>query len=147
MFDVQVVNDEPAHAPSAEQAAAALNPVRYGKKEPQQHTFKADPKSAPRLLTYLFIIPVVAALPALLLVWIKQGANLAHVGHAFRNAPASHAIFLASVFALEAVFFLYYTHWKLFELLPAAGVAGLVAYLSGSRALTEVQERRLAGLR
>jgi oligosaccharyltransferase complex subunit delta (ribophorin II) len=49
--------------------------------------------------------------------------------------------------AFEGLFFLYYTSWNLFQLLPAAAVAGVVAFLSGSRALGEVQGRRLAGLR
>jgi oligosaccharyltransferase complex subunit delta (ribophorin II) len=48
---------------------------------------------------------------------------------------------------MEGIFFMYYTSWNLFQTLPAAGVVALVAFLSGSRALTEVQERRLAGLR
>ena len=48
---------------------------------------------------------------------------------------------------MEAVFFMYYTSWNLFQTLPAAGAIGTVIFLSGSRALTEVQERRLAGLR
>lgn len=48
---------------------------------------------------------------------------------------------------MEGIFFLYYTSWNLFQTLPAAAVVGFVAFLSGSRALSEVQERRLAGLR
>jgi oligosaccharyltransferase complex subunit delta (ribophorin II) len=49
--------------------------------------------------------------------------------------------------ALEGIFALYYTRWNLFRALPAAAAAGAVAFLSGSRALSEVQARRLAGLR
>lgn len=48
---------------------------------------------------------------------------------------------------MEGIFFLYYTSWNLFQTLPAAAVVGVVAFVSGSRALSEVQERRLAGLR
>ena len=48
---------------------------------------------------------------------------------------------------MEGVFFLYYYSWTLFQTLPVAGVVAIVAYVSGSRALTEVQERRLAGQR
>lgn len=48
---------------------------------------------------------------------------------------------------MEGVFFMYYTSWNLFQTLPVAIGVGAVAYVSGSRALTEVQERRLAGLR
>jgi len=49
--------------------------------------------------------------------------------------------------AMEGIFFLYYRNWTLFQTLPAAGVVGLVAFLSGSKALSEVQSRRLAGER
>ena len=48
---------------------------------------------------------------------------------------------------MEVVFFMYYTSWNLFQTLPVAVSIGLVAFLSGSRALREVQGRRLAGLR
>ena len=42
---------------------------------------------------------------------------------------------------------MYYTSWNLFRTLPVLLAIGTVTFLSGSRALTEVQERRLAGLR
>jgi oligosaccharyltransferase complex subunit delta (ribophorin II) len=42
---------------------------------------------------------------------------------------------------------MYYTSWNLFQILPAVAIVGTVTFLSGSRALGEVQERRLAGLR
>ena len=48
---------------------------------------------------------------------------------------------------MEGVFFLYYTSWNLFQMLPVAIGLGIAIFLSGTRALTEVQERRLAGLR
>lgn len=48
---------------------------------------------------------------------------------------------------MEGLYFLYYYSWTLFEMLPVAGVIGLVAFVSGSKALSEVQSRRLAGER
>ena len=75
------------------------------------------------------------------------GANLGHASTAFGAAPVSHGLFYGSILALEAIFFLYYTSWNLFQTLPAAAAVGVVAFLSGSRALSEVQERRLAGQR
>ena len=59
----------------------------------------------------------------------------------------AHSLFLGSIVAMEGVFFMYYVSWNLFQTLPVAAVVGTVALLSGSRALTEVQERRLAGER
>jgi oligosaccharyltransferase complex subunit delta (ribophorin II) len=63
------------------------------------------------------------------------------------DAPLSHALFVGSIIGIEGVFFLYYTVWNLFQTLPVLAALGVVAFMSGSRALTEVQERRLAGLR
>lgn len=122
-------------------------PVRYGAKSEIHHTFKDDPRNPPKVLTLVFSAAVAAALPVLLGAWALLGANLGHASKALGAAPVSHALFYGSVVALEAIFFLYYTSWNLFQTLPAAAVVGVVAYVSGSRALSEVQERRLAGLR
>lgn len=75
------------------------------------------------------------------------GANINHFGKAMSSDPVSHALFFGSIAAMEGLFFLYYTHWNLFQVLPVAIVLGAVMIVSGSRALTEVQERRLAGQR
>jgi len=48
---------------------------------------------------------------------------------------------------MELVFFMYYTNWNLFQMLPVAGVVSVVTILSGRKALGEVQSRRLAGER
>ena len=122
-------------------------PLRYGKLPEIKHTFRPDPTSPPKIITLFFLALVLAALPALFIVWRNQGANLNHMTAAFNSAPVAHTLFLGSLLALEAIFGLYYIKWNLFQMLPAAGVFGVIAYLSGSRALTEVQERRLAGLR
>jgi oligosaccharyltransferase complex subunit delta (ribophorin II) len=141
--------------------------MRYGKLEEIHHIFRADPQSPPKIITIFFTAAVLATVPILLGVvslielltsaisridtsfpqWLSLGANLNHLSTALSNAPISHSLFFGSIVGLEGIFFLYYTHWNLFQTLPAAAVVGSVAFLSGSRALTEVQERRLAGLR
>jgi oligosaccharyltransferase complex subunit delta (ribophorin II) len=73
--------------------------------------------------------------------------NLDHLSVALKAAPIPHIVFVSSVIGLEGIFFMYYTSWNLFQMLPASLIVGAVAFLSGSRALSEVQERRLAGLR
>ena len=75
------------------------------------------------------------------------GGNIDHLSKAFGASPVVHGLFLGSILAMEGVFFMYYTAWNLFTTLPVAAVVGMVAYVSGSRALTEVQDRRLAGER
>ena len=75
------------------------------------------------------------------------GANVKHVPTALSSAPVPHLVFGASLISLEVIFFLYYTSWNLFQILPPALAAGAVTFVSGSRALSEVQGRRLSGLR
>ena len=82
-----------------------------------------------------------------LLQWVVIGANLNHLFKALGSSPIPHTLFFSSILAMEGVFFMYYTSWNLFQTLPPAAGIGLVTFLSGSRALREVQGRRLAGLR
>lgn len=76
-----------------------------------------------------------------------MGANVAHLQKALSSAPISHVTFFGSIISMEGVFFLYYSGWSLFATLPIIGVVGVAAFLSGTRALGEVQSRRLAGER
>ncbi|KAL9633728.1 MAG: hypothetical protein Q9204_003275 [Flavoplaca sp. TL-2023a] len=122
-------------------------PLRYGKLPEIHHIFKPDPTSPPKIITVVFAVAVIAALPSLLIVWLSLGANVNHTSKAFGSSPLSHTAFFLSVLTMEGIFFMYYTSWNLFQTLPAAAVVGLVSFLSGSRALREVQERRIAGLR
>ncbi|BCS21007.1 putative oligosaccharyltransferase subunit ribophorin II [Aspergillus puulaauensis] len=146
----------PAYNKPAFQLSLARNPdepvptyevSRYGKLPEIHHIFKSDPRSPPVVITLAFIATVLAALPLLAALWLFLGANISHLPTAIKSAPIPHATFLGSLFALEGIFFLYYTSWNLFQILPAVAAVGTVAFISGSRALGEVQGRRLAGLR
>ncbi|KAF2141001.1 uncharacterized protein K452DRAFT_272777 [Aplosporella prunicola CBS 121167] len=122
-------------------------PIRYGPQPEIHHVFKDDPRNPPMIITLVFGAVIAVTLPVLFGVWLMLGANLNHAGKALGSAPISHGLFFGSIVALEGIFFLYYTCWNLFQTLPAAAAVGAIAYISGSRALSEVQERRLAGLR
>lgn len=141
MFDLNVARDP--NVP----LAVPEKPLRYAVDKEIHHIFRADPRSSPKIITLVFAAAVIGALPVLFGVWATLGANANHLGKALGSAPISHALFYGSILAMEGIFFLYYTSWNLFQTLPAAAVVGFVAFLSGSRALSEVQERRLAGLR
>ncbi|KAJ6140597.1 hypothetical protein N7470_010393 [Penicillium chermesinum] len=121
--------------------------ARYGKQPQIHHIFKDSPTSPPVAITLAFVGLVLAALPLLGGFWLLLGANVKHLPAALQSAPLPHAFFLGSLVAFEGLFFLYYTSWNLFQTLPAAAAIGAVAFVSGSRALGEVQGRRLAGLR
>jgi oligosaccharyltransferase complex subunit delta (ribophorin II) len=140
-FDLTITQEPGLPVPSGEAQ------LRYGKQPEIHHIFRSDPKSPPKIITVVFGAAVVACLPVLFGAWIALGGNLNHLSKSFSAAPISHGLFFGSIVAMEGVFFMYYTSWRLFQVLPVAGVIGLVAFLSGTRALTEVQERRLAGQR
>ncbi|OJD10614.1 hypothetical protein AJ78_08425 [Emergomyces pasteurianus Ep9510] len=140
-FQLHVTRDDAVNGP------LSSDPLRYGKREEIHHIFKADPKSPPIIITLVFVVAVLAALPTLAGLWFFLGVNLNHLPVALKSSPVSHFLFLGSIIGLEGIFFLYYTTWNLFQTLPAALVVGAVAFVTGSRALSEVQERRLAGLR
>lgn len=82
-----------------------------------------------------------------LLQWLFLGANVNHLPKALGKSPLAHAGFFGSIVAMELVFFMYYSAWNLFQVLPFILAVGVVAVFSGSKALGEVQGRRLAGER
>jgi len=59
VFDVEIKTDPTAPALSYEK------PVRYGAKPEIHHTFRADPKSPPKVISLFFATAVVATVPAL----------------------------------------------------------------------------------
>ncbi|KPI45872.1 uncharacterized protein AB675_582 [Cyphellophora attinorum] len=140
-FSVGVKADPTATTGSTEK------PLRYGKLPEIHHIFRSDPKSPNFVIVAFFTVAAAATLPVLLGLWLQVGGNLNHLSKALSDAPVSHALFFGSIVGIEGIFFLYYTVWNLFQTLPALAAVGIVAYISGSRALTEVQDRRLAGLR
>ncbi|KAG6140168.1 hypothetical protein E4U38_007629 [Claviceps purpurea] len=141
VFDIEIKTD-PSHA-----APSSVAPLRYGKLDEIHHIFRADPQNPPKLVSLVFALAVLATVPALFIGWIALGGNLCHAKKAMSNAPLSHALFFGSVVAMEGVFFLYYSAWNLFQTLPVMGVVGAIAVFSGTKALGEVQGRRLAGER
>ncbi|KFY63408.1 hypothetical protein V496_03969 [Pseudogymnoascus sp. VKM F-4515 (FW-2607)] len=130
-----------------EGAAQVAKPVRYGKLPEIHHIFAPDQSSPPRVISVFFALAVLGTLPVLLGAWALLGGNAGHVGAALSAAPLSHALFFGSLVAMEGVFAMYYVSWRLFEVLPLAGVVGAVAFVSGSKALSEVQARRVRGER
>ncbi|PQE15805.1 oligosaccharyltransferase subunit ribophorin ii protein [Rutstroemia sp. NJR-2017a BBW] len=141
VFDLAVSLDASKPAPAYEK------PLRYGKLPEINHIFRPDPQSGPKAISLFFVLAILATVPVVLGAWAYLGANLSHLSKATSAAPISHALFYGSIVAMEGIFFLYYSSWNLFQTLPAAGIVGLVTFLSGSKALSEVQSRRLAGER
>ncbi|KAK6065141.1 hypothetical protein SCUP234_10951 [Seiridium cupressi] len=141
VFDVEIKLDPNATPPTYEK------PLRYGRLEEIHHIFRADPTSPPKIISLVFALAVLATLPALFIGWLALGGNVAHLQKALSAAPVSHGLFFGSIVAMELVFYLYYISWNLFQTLPVIGLVSVVTFLSGTKALGEVQSRRLAGER
>lgn len=101
----------------------------------------------PALFVGVCFLPAHSPTILIILQWIALGANVNHIAKAFGHSPISHGLFFGSIVAMEGIFFMYYTTWNLFQTLPPALGVAVIIFLSGSRALSEVQERRVAGLR
>lgn len=140
-FDLTIETDPTAPPP------VVSPPERYTSKPEIHHIFRDDPRSPPKIISLFFTLAILATVPALFGSWLLLGGNIDHAGKAFGANPVAHGLFFGSIVAMEGVFFMYYTSWNLFQTLPAAAIVGVVTFVSGSRALTEVQERRLAGER
>lgn len=100
-----------------------------------------------KIISIVFTLAVIGTLSVLFGSWLLLGGNVSQVGQALRKAPLAHVTFFGSLLAMEGVFAMYYLRWKLFTVLPIAGVIGVVGVVSGSKALSEVQVRRLEGKR
>ncbi|KAM4058774.1 oligosaccharyltransferase subunit ribophorin II domain-containing protein [Hirsutella rhossiliensis] len=141
VFDISLKLDPNGPAPSYEA------PFPYGPLPEIHHVFRDDPKNPPKIVSLVFSLAVVATVPILFVGWLLLGANVSHAQKALGSAPISHAVFFGSLVAMECVFFMYYSSWNLFQTLPAIGIVGAAAFLSGTKALGEVQRRREAGER
>ncbi|KAH6687822.1 Oligosaccharyltransferase subunit Ribophorin II-domain-containing protein [Plectosphaerella plurivora] len=133
----------------ADDRAAQKNdpPLRYGKREEIVHQFRPPPQTPPKVISIFFALAVLATFPAVLIAWAALGGNVSDAAKSFSSAPLSHALFFGSLVAMEGALFLYHVQWRLFQFLPVAGVISVVAFVSGSKALGEIQGRRLAGQR
>lgn len=141
VFDLGIDRDPSIPLQTPERA------LRYGKLEEIHHIFHQGETSGPLIITLIFTGAVLATPIVLVGVWLSLGLNFDHIGEAFSNAPVSHALFMASIMAMEGLFMMYYISWNLFQTLPIATAIGSIIFFSGSKALTEVQNRRLASKR
>ncbi|KAK5992497.1 Ribophorin II [Cladobotryum mycophilum] len=142
VFDLTLKLDANSPVPSYEA------PLRYGKLAEIHHIFRGDPKNPPRLSrSHLLSQYWLLFHPCSSGYWFLLGGNVSHVTKALGSAPISHVAFFGSIIAMEGAFFLYYTQWNLFQTLPVMGIVGVTTFLSGTKALGEVQRRRLAGER
>lgn len=145
LFNLAIDNPEDS-AEVGSDGSTSPAPVRYAALPEIHHIFGPDPRSPPKIVSIAFTGAVVAILPIFILIWtVGLGANVDQLPVALRDGPISHVVFATSIVGLEATLVMYYLSWNLFQTLPVMVSLGVVALMSGSRALSEVQARRLKG--
>ncbi|KAG2186152.1 hypothetical protein INT43_002590 [Umbelopsis isabellina] len=111
------------------------------------HQFRAPEKMPPKIISLLASLIVLAPWVALIVGWSSLGYTPAKiVGSIKQNSAASTlaiASFLGTLAAIEFLFFNYWTHLNLFQTLGYLSVLSVVAFITGQRALTAIQLKRL----
>ncbi|CAO3666903.1 unnamed protein product [Umbelopsis vinacea] len=81
-------------------------------------------------------------------VWLQLGYTPAKVISNITQGSMASIVsilsFLGTLAAIEFLFFCYWTHLNLFQTLGYLSVLSLVAFITGQRALTAVQLKRLS---
>ncbi|CAB4395206.1 Ribophorin II [Rhizophagus irregularis] len=125
-----------------------LSPVliKYGPKPEIHHIFRPDQKLPPTIISYSFVIIVL--LPWLFLIgaWIHLGVNISFLTSEPGSLPVIIS-FLFTLLAIEILFYNYWTHLNIFQTLSWLSGLSILAFLSGQKALSDVQGWRLKGLR
>ncbi|EPS42201.1 hypothetical protein H072_3939 [Dactylellina haptotyla CBS 200.50] len=132
---------------AATKKSLAEPPLKYGKLNEIHHIFRPEPRSPPKIISLVFLVGVLACLPALFGAWFALSANVSHLPKALAASPIAQPVFFLSLLAFEGVFFAYYTKINIFQALAAVAIISPVTMISGSRALREVRARRLNGER
>ena len=122
-------------------------PLRYGPLPEITHTFRADVKSPPVVISLFFTGAVVTGLVGLIVAWSMLGCDLSDLSKAVSNAPIAYLGFLGAVFGVEIFLVVYWLQLQIFTAIAALLISAVVAFFTGRPALREVQGRRLAGSR
>ncbi|KAI8577513.1 hypothetical protein K450DRAFT_252037 [Umbelopsis ramanniana AG] len=111
------------------------------------HQFRAQEKMPPKIVSQLASLLVLAPWIALLAGWAQLGYTPAKVINSIQNESMTSTVsifsFLGTLAAIEFLFFNYWTHLNLFQTLGYLSVLSVVAFITGQRALTVVQQKRI----
>lgn len=130
--------------PAAKRTDKDEEAEQYALRPEIQHQFRAPAKRAPDSIATVFTALSVAPLGIfLLLVLARVGFNFAYYPSGLDSILA--LVFHGLVFAMLAVIFLYWVQFTIFQALSYLLVLGAAATLIGSRVLSAVVSKRIAG--
>ncbi|KAF0455822.1 Ribophorin II [Gigaspora margarita] len=122
------------------------SPVVYGPKPEIHHIFRPDEKLPPIWLSYSFMAIVLIPWVFLIGAWAYIGVNVSLLARAPESSLMS-ILFLGSLLAIEILFYNYWTHLNIFQTLTWLTGLSIVAFITGQKALSDVQKWRSLGLR
>ncbi|KAI8082513.1 Dolichyl-diphosphooligosaccharide--protein glycosyltransferase subunit Swp1 [Gilbertella persicaria] len=111
------------------------------------HVFREAEKMPPATFSMIFALVTLSPWIFLLIGWLRLGYTPANVISELTQGSKTRSIyiaaFLGSLVSLEYLFYLYWTKLDLFQTLTYFGGLALVAFFTGQRALSSVQNKRL----
>ncbi|CAG8710473.1 8971_t:CDS:2, partial [Ambispora leptoticha] len=119
---------------------------RFGPLPEIHHIFGKPERMPPSWLSYGFVLIVFAPWISLIISWSYLNVNLSFLTNA-PNGVISSICFLASLVAIEILFYNYWTHLNIFQTLSWLSGLSLLAFFTGQKALSDIQGWRLKGLR
>ena len=121
--------------------------LRYGALPEIFHTFRPPQEMPPKIISFAFTLVLLAGLVGLIGLWGVIGVNLDALSSAFSNAPLAYSTLLVSLFAIEAVLVIYWTHWRIMKAIGTLVLLSIPVFFSARYAMIETAKRRKAGSR
>ncbi|KAK9468881.1 hypothetical protein V1512DRAFT_289375 [Lipomyces arxii] len=118
---------------------APPGPIRFGPKPEIFHIFGASPKFVSTYIATGFSAVVICLGVALIASWAYIGINLPK----YNSLNLYCLTFVILLFAIEKAYFEYYARDPIFKLLGGLLVAAPITFYCGSRAMRDLQRRRL----
>ncbi|KAL1925538.1 uncharacterized protein VTP21DRAFT_421 [Calcarisporiella thermophila] len=116
----------------------------YGVKPEITHTFRQPEKTAPEWVNKAFVLIVLSPWLLLIIGWVAIGITPSYLSPLFSSTSTLiySVAFFATLLSIEYLLYLYWVRLNIFQAIAGLSVLGLGAFVTGQRALTEIQVRR-----
>lgn len=129
-------------------AYAAGDEDVFGVQPEIHHVFREAEKMPPVAFSQLFTLITLAPWLILIAGWLQLGYTPNKVISELFSGSTLHTVyitsFLGSLVSLEYLFYLYWTKLNLFQTLTYLSGLTIITFLTGQRALSSIQAKRIA---
>ncbi|KAG4306448.1 hypothetical protein PORY_000436 [Pneumocystis oryctolagi] len=122
--------------------SAPTPPLRYGPLPEIQHVFSPDKQRSPTIIITVFCILILCAFWQLLRVWKTISSNILSLSFISKNLSVSHILFFSFLWAIEILFYMYWTCIGLPQVLAGVSVLLLPLMFSCKHLLSQIQEKK-----